>query len=151
MKTPANSESGWWVVTYLDGFYKQSGPGLLTSPTFIRKSCMTVRCVHWKEAYSKCINSFRNKDVSYAVCEGQPEQLDGMLGRWQFIGIHSLAPLPESPQDMQVISGIESYTLLPHSHYAHDCCQDYSLTECFDEIRESREHSNPIVDPRNEF
>lgn len=119
------SKTGWWIVTYLVALLRPSEDPVLSIPDQVLRKQVMVRCEHWREAF--------NKARRIGIAEERPADNGG---RWQFIGIHDLVPIPANFVDGIVLDALDLTNLCwTLEELDRRCIGDGSLEFGFDEIR----------------
>ncbi|MDH4444140.1 MAG: hypothetical protein QE267_03315 [Akkermansiaceae bacterium] len=130
------SETGWWIVTYTIVLIRPSEDPPRSIPNQVLRKQVMVRCEHWREAFMKA----RRIGID-------DELADVDKGRWQYMGINDLIPLPEKNEDGLFLGEIDlTEREKPLEDVFRDCTEDYYFEPNFDEER-GGQHYRAILDP----
>lgn len=119
------SETGWWIVTYTIVLVRPSEDPPRSIPNQVLRKQVMVRCEHWREAFMKA----RRIGID-------DELADADKGRWQYMGINDLIPLPEKNEDGFFLGEIDlTEKEKPLEDIFRDCTEDYYFEPNFGEER----------------
>jgi hypothetical protein len=135
----STSETGWWIANLIFAGIRLGETPPDSKILAVRQVTVTVRCEHWREAFWKArrtgLDSEREDAIAIKTDMGESTR----DGRWQFVGITSLAPLPSVLQDSTVLSSIQVSGRWLSLRNLSDCCiEDYYLEEQLDESGSGR-------------
>ncbi|MBX3739597.1 MAG: hypothetical protein KF712_01295 [Akkermansiaceae bacterium] len=137
----AISETGWWIGNLLFAGLglEESGPD--SRVLAVRQMMVTVRCEHWREAFWKArrvgLDGERKEAITIETDMGESIR----DGRWQFVGITSLAPLPSIMEDAAALASIQVSRIWLSLRDLRECCiEDYYLEQQVDEARSGHWH-----------
>jgi hypothetical protein len=130
------SETGWWIVTYTIVLLSPSEDPPRSIPTQVLRKQVMVRCEHWREAFIKARRIGIDDELSHVD-----------RGRWQYMGINELIPMPEKNEDGLFLGEIDlTEKKKPLQDLFRDCTEDYSFDPNFDEERGGK-HYRGAFDP----
>ena len=138
------SSSAWWIVSYTIALIGQSDDPPREPPLKVLRKAFPVRCEHWREAFNKGRRIALDEvwDLNFM----DKVQTDEGDSRWQYMGINQLIPLPESPNEGDVLSSIDcTYQVTPLYNLYRETIEDYHMEHSFDETRAGH-HYRAIVD-----